>query len=155
MEVAEMSLSAWEKQALGSIADRLARSDPRLASLLATFTRLTSGEQMPARKKIQVIRRRAAYRTHRNRSPQWGKVPRQACSAGRRLGQQRAALLLCFLIFAGLIAVAVVFSSTGGDQCAQPMLIPCAEHAPAPAARPGAGMAANHWPATRPWRPNR
>ena len=32
-----MSLRAWEKQALDSIEDELAGSDPKLASLLATF----------------------------------------------------------------------------------------------------------------------
>ena len=42
-----MSLSAQERQALDFMAEGLADSAPELASLLATFTRLTSGEQMP------------------------------------------------------------------------------------------------------------
>jgi hypothetical protein len=48
-----MSLSAWEQQALDSIEDELAGADPKLASLLATFARLASGEEMPVREKIR------------------------------------------------------------------------------------------------------
>ena len=54
-----MSLSAWEQQALDSIKDGLASSDPTLAARLAIFTRLASDEEMPAREKIQVGSRRA------------------------------------------------------------------------------------------------
>ena len=50
-----MSLSAWEQQALNSIKDGLAGSDPELATLLATFTELASGEEMPVRENIRVI----------------------------------------------------------------------------------------------------
>lgn len=46
MEVAAMSLSAREEQILGSIEDGLACSDPKLAWMLATFTRLASGEEI-------------------------------------------------------------------------------------------------------------
>ena len=48
-----MSLSAREWQALDSIEDQLAGSDPQLASLMATFTRLASGEEMPPRVDIR------------------------------------------------------------------------------------------------------
>lgn len=48
-----MSLSAREQQALDSITDRLAGSDPELAALLTGFTRLASGEEMPPREKIR------------------------------------------------------------------------------------------------------
>jgi hypothetical protein len=47
-----MSLSAREQQALDSIEDELAGSDPKLASLLATFAGHASGQEMPAREKI-------------------------------------------------------------------------------------------------------
>ena len=43
-----MSLSPWEQHSLDSIKDGLAGSDPGLAALMATFTRLASGEEMPA-----------------------------------------------------------------------------------------------------------
>ena len=48
-----MSLSAWEQDALDSIKDRLASSDPALVARLTIFARLASGEEMPAREKIQ------------------------------------------------------------------------------------------------------
>ena len=58
-----MSLSDWEQQALNSIKDGLAGSDPTLVARLAIFTRLASGEEMPAREKIQVGSRRAVLRS--------------------------------------------------------------------------------------------
>ena len=51
-----MSLSAREQQALNSIRDGLAGSDPELATLLATFTEQASGEEMPPRENIRVTR---------------------------------------------------------------------------------------------------
>ena len=57
------SLSAWEQQALNSIKDGLASSDPTLVARLAIFTRLASGEEMPAREKIHVGSRRAVLRS--------------------------------------------------------------------------------------------
>lgn len=47
-----MSLSVRERHALHCIENGLVGSDPKLASLLATFTRLTAGEAMPVREKI-------------------------------------------------------------------------------------------------------
>ena len=49
-----MGLSAWEQNALDSIKDGLASSDPVLVARLTIFTRLASGEEMPASEKIQV-----------------------------------------------------------------------------------------------------
>ena len=57
-----MSLTEPETQALGSIADGLAGSDPRLASMLTIFSRLAAGEDMPAREKTRVRRGRPAAR---------------------------------------------------------------------------------------------
>ena len=53
-----MSLNEPHRQALGSIEDGLAGSDPRLASMLTIFSRLAAGEEMPAREKIPVRRGR-------------------------------------------------------------------------------------------------
>jgi len=60
-----MSLSAWELQALDSIRDRLAGSDPELATLLITFTRLAAGEAMPPRATLRARSRRAIQRSRR------------------------------------------------------------------------------------------
>jgi hypothetical protein len=69
-----ISLNQLETQALGSIADRLAGSDPRLASMLTIFSRLAAGEEMPAREKTRVRRGRPAV--HRPRGSR--RHPRRA-----------------------------------------------------------------------------
>lgn len=57
-----MSLNETERQALGSLEDGLAGSDPRLAPMLNIFSRLAAGEEMPVREKIRVRRGRPAAR---------------------------------------------------------------------------------------------
>lgn len=47
-----MSPVGWEPRALDSIARALGGSDPKLASLLATFSRLASSEEMPPHEKV-------------------------------------------------------------------------------------------------------
>ena len=60
-----MSLSAWEQDALDSIKNGLADSDPALAARLAMFTRLASAEDMPVREKIQAVKLGVARRRRR------------------------------------------------------------------------------------------
>jgi len=123
-----MSLDAWEQRALDSIRDGLAGSDPRLAALLASFTRLASGEEMPVREKLRARSLRAIRRScRRRRQPRPGTVRR----LGRRLGAERAVLLLWLLITIALITVAVALSG-GGSQHACPSSWPviCAGSAP-------------------------
>ncbi len=102
-----MSLSAWEQQALDSIKDGLARSDPRLAGRLTIFTRLAFGEEMPAREKIHVGSRRAVGRSR----PE----PLRTRRVYQRLGLQQAALLLWLVTTVALIAVALAYNR-GGSQ---------------------------------------
>jgi hypothetical protein len=127
-----MSLSAWEQQALDSIKEGLAGSDPRLAALLSAFTRLASDEEMPDREKIRGPWR-ALRRLRRSRSRSG---LRTVC---RRLGIQRAALLLWLLTSAALIAIALAFN-VGGDHgtCTETVAIVC----PAPAAGHSSGAGA-------------
>lgn len=47
-----MSISEREQQTLESIGEGLARSAPKLASMLAMFSRLTADEEMPVRDRI-------------------------------------------------------------------------------------------------------
>lgn len=49
-----MSLSTPDRQALDAIEDGLAESSPSLAAKLATFSRLTADEEMPARETVRV-----------------------------------------------------------------------------------------------------
>jgi Protein of unknown function (DUF3040) len=51
--VVVMGISDQESRTLGVIEDWLAGSDPRLASKLAIFSRLASGEEMPGPEKIR------------------------------------------------------------------------------------------------------
>ena len=102
-----MSLNAWEQQALDSIKDGLTGSDPDLAALLSAFTRLESDEDMPDRENIQAGQCRALRRLRRARHrATWRRM-------GRRLGIQRAALLLWLLTTAALIAVALALNNSG------------------------------------------
>lgn len=131
-----MSLSAREQQALESVEDGLAESDPGLASRLGIFSRLASGEEMPERDEIQPIRPSATDRLDRNRSPRRIVVlrsPRRLC---RRLGWHRAAVLLWLLISVGLIAVALALSNHGPAECAQSWGTACIGPAPAHVAQP-------------------
>ncbi len=70
-----MSLSAWEQQALDSIKNRLAGSDPELAAMLATFTQLTTGEEMPVAEEItagsQQANRRHVRRFYQRLDLRW------------------------------------------------------------------------------------
>ena len=60
-----MSLRAWEQDALNSIKNGLADSDPALVARLAMFTRLASAEDMPVREKIQAVKLGVARRRRR------------------------------------------------------------------------------------------
>ena len=134
-----MSLSASEQQALNSIEATLTSSDPKLASLLAIFARLASGEEMPVRERVRIHRRLQVTR---------GRQCQQRCSrperAGRRmrsgfrsLGWRRAALMMCLLVFAGLIAVSVINGHANHGKCAHVRIAACVGQAPAHVARSG------------------
>jgi hypothetical protein len=127
-----MTKSDRERQALGSIADGLADSDPTLASMLDIFSRLASGEEMPGREKIRPLRQRAAHR----RSARWhlrqGVVLPQAHRLYLRLGWQQAMLLLWAVVSAGLIAAALALNAGGHRTCTQPVGIVCSGQAAGP-----------------------
>ena len=120
-----MSLSAREQQALNSIKRGLAGSDPDLAVLLSGFSRLASGEEMPDRERIQAGWRRARRRPRR---PRQGSGLRKA---HRRLGYQRAALLVWLLATAALIATALALNGGGNrGTCTEMAAIACVSPAP-------------------------
>ena len=121
-----MSLNQPETQALGAIADGLAGSDPRLASMLAIFSRLAAGEQMPARQTTRARRRRpAAHRPRRaRRHPRRGTAFPQPRRLDARRGWQQAMLVLGAVISAALLT-ALILSAGGPTTCARPMGTAC------------------------------
>src|SRR5215472_1312523 len=126
-----MSLNQLETQALGSIADGLAGSDPRLASMLTIFSRLAAGEDMPVREKTRARRGRpAAHRPRRaRRYPRHGIAFPQARRRYPRLGWPQAMLVLGAVISAALLAAALVLTASGPTTCARPMGTACASPA--------------------------
>jgi hypothetical protein len=59
-----MRLCARDQRLLGRLGEEMTCSDPRLASMMATFARLTAGEPMPDREQLAALtgRTRAALR---------------------------------------------------------------------------------------------
>jgi hypothetical protein len=121
-----VSLSAWEQQALESIKNGLAGSDPELAALLSAFNRLASGEEMPDREKTRAGSRRAFRRL---RCARWRAGLRRA---RQRLGVPGTILLLLWLLTtAALIAVAIALGAVGnGGACTETAAMICAGPAP-------------------------
>jgi hypothetical protein len=139
-----MSLSTWELQALDSIQDGLAGSDPDLATLLTTFTRLAADEEMPARATLQARSRRAIQRSRRRGR----RGAEQAGQAYQRL-RSRHAVLTWLLVTMVMIGAALALSRGNGQAaCAGSVFGPACAH-PAPASgAPFAGQAppAGHVP---------
>ena len=123
-----MSFTELERQALGSIADGLAGSDPQLASMLTIFSRLAAGEEMPAREKTRVrLGRPAAHRPRRaRRYPRRGIAFPQPRRPHARLGWQQAMLVLGAVISAALLTAALALTASGRTTCARPMGTACA-----------------------------
>jgi hypothetical protein len=140
MEVVVMSLSEREQQALEAIEDRLTGSDPKLASLLATFTRLASGEEMPVREKIRAQWARPTRRWRRNRRDQrTSGLCQPACRRWRRLGWERVMLLLALTAVIAATAVTLIINGGGRKPgCAGPWASACAQQTPAHSSRPTA-----------------
>lgn len=123
-----MSLSAREQQELDSIEDEIAGSAPGLVSLLATFTRLTAGEELPVLEQIKG----ASPRRGRRRPP--SVMPGHHGRPAMPLGL--AAVLLWLAVSIALVVTALVLSRVGsGKGCALPGAA-CARQAPAHVARP-------------------
>jgi hypothetical protein len=121
-----MSLSTWEQQVLDSIRDGFAASDPRLTSLLSTFSQLASEEEMPVREQIRGGSRRALRRSlHSQRGRLAG--GKHSRRPPRRLGLQRGALLLWFVVTVVMIVVAVTMNrGTSPSKCTGTWVTLCA-----------------------------
>jgi hypothetical protein len=104
-----MSPVGWEHQALNSIQSALGHTDPKLASLLAGFSRLASSEEMPAHERVRSPLRHPPYRrSYRRRR---GK----ALDHGR--GLERTVVLIWLVTSVTLITVAVILSNGDPATC--------------------------------------
>ena len=122
-----MSLNQLKTQALGSIADGLAGSDPRLASMLTIFSRLAAGEEMPAREETRGRSGRPAVLRPRRarRHPRRGTAFPQASRLDARLGWPQAMLVLGAVVSAALLTVALALTASGPTTCARSMGTAC------------------------------
>ena len=134
-----MSLSARDRQALGSIQDQITGSDPQLASLMTMFTRLASGEEMPALEEIRAGGPRRRARAAASRT-----AARTPCAlsrrTSRRLSRQPAFYLLWLTVAITLITVTLAINCGGGTgSCTQSWaaLGACAGQVPTDSPRPG------------------
>jgi DUF3040 family protein len=143
-----MSLSTQERRALHSIEEDLSGSDPKLVSLLATFTRLTQNEEMPGYERVA-----AGGKPRGSRRPQAGRYHRSGHTWRARMLSQpsnlhRAGLLLWLVISICLVAVALAVNRNSGPRtCMDPWIAPCS--APArthPLEKPGEQVASGPWP---------
>jgi hypothetical protein len=116
-----VSLSARDRQALESIETGLSGSDPKLASMLHAFSRLTAGEDMPEPESAHrnVVRAMRIWRTLR--------VPHRLLLRWSRWHRARLLVCLWLAISLALITVAVVLSRASPGSCASPMP-DCAAH---------------------------
>lgn len=112
-----VSLNAREQQALDSIKDRLGRADPSLQKLLATFTRMASGEQMPAHEDIPRRHRRGIRSPRRHRRRSFQRQVRWRSRRGRWNVHIGLVLSLVWLgITALLVTVALTLNRGGGGR---------------------------------------
>ena len=127
-----MSLSAWEQQILDSIGDVLSGSDPELAVLMATFSELASGEDMPAAEQILPRPYVATWlESCRRRRPRRSGMYRSKSRLGQVLTVRWAVPLLWLLITVTLIATALAISSGASQgQCPRSWLAACPSTAP-------------------------
>ena len=123
MEVAAVSLSADEQRTLSVIADELAASDPKLASILSVFNRLTRGEELPARHDTAESRRRESGHLRRSRG-RARKHRRTTKVASRAIAAW--ILISAALITAGIMLSHIGHGADGRSRCTQSWTVSCA-----------------------------
>jgi hypothetical protein len=137
MEVAVMSLSAREQEALDRIAAGIASSDSNLAAMLNTFARLTADERMPEGEEVKPVRR-SARQARKPRSR-----PRRRYSGPVFKGDSHLLAYLpaaVILLVTAVIAVTAALSGGGKERgCVQMRGLACVSQVTAypSAQRPG------------------
>jgi len=125
-----MSLSARDQQVLDRIEAAIADSEPGLVCLLATFGRLTAGEELPAREQIAAGQPRTSRRRPR---------PGRSRLAGWPSGRLGWSMTWSLLWLAASIALAVAVVALGHGESAGACRaggIACGWQAPSHGVRP-------------------
>jgi hypothetical protein len=104
-----MSPVGWEHQALNSIQSALGHTDPKLASLLAGFSRLASSEEMPTHERVRSPLRHPPHRRSYRR--------RRGKALDHDRGLQRTVVLIWLVTSVTLITVAAILSNGGPATC--------------------------------------
>ena len=127
MEVISLSLNAGEQRTLSCIADELAGSAPKLASMLTVFNRLTSGEEMPDHRQPGET---GEDQRHRSRAPRRRSSARRPKSQiGKRMWPITALALT--VITAIVMTILLILTSHGSGTntgCVQSLVIVCPGH---------------------------
>jgi hypothetical protein len=120
--VQAVGLDAHERQELDLIEDEIVGSDPGLASRLATFARLATGEELPAREQVRAARRPHGWRRYLP-------LPRTSRRADDPAVRRGLVAVLLWLTVSIALIVSVLVLSRGDNYrgCA----ITCAGQAPA------------------------
>jgi len=128
------SLGAWEQQALESIRDGLAGSDPELATLLTTFTRLSADEAMPPRATLRARSRRAIQRSRRRARLGRAYLSQHRPGQAYHRLRSRHAVLTWLVVTVVMIGAALALSQgSGHSACSTSSLgAACASAAPQP-----------------------
>ena len=135
MEVQHVGLSARDRQALASIEDGLAESDPDLVTRLDSLSRLVADEETPAPAQRPASRLRVVV----SRLARW--LPRSRGGRSTRTYSRRGSAILAIwlAISCALIATAVTLSHVpSGRACAAMLAVHCDSPAPAGPPQPSA-----------------
>lgn len=128
-----MSLNTREQQALLAIEDGLSAGDPKLASMLASFTRLTLDQEMPVHEKrpADVVTPGARRPRGDQQCPPRRRQFRRAGNLHKGLGWQTTGLLLSLLAVPGLIAMSLAGLGRSLPPCSDTWAVLCTGGVPA------------------------
>jgi hypothetical protein len=108
-----MSLPAGQQRVLEGIAEALRKTEPRLTSMFAIFTRLANDEPPPRREQLAAVGPIAFLLAA------WRRPPRWEMSSGRR--PRRLMMLISQLAIAFIVLAALVgLTSVAPGRCAGP-----------------------------------
>jgi hypothetical protein len=127
-----VSLSAHDRRELRAIEQELTASDPHLAAMLSTFSRLTAGEAMPGPTRIPVGQQPTITLAAFGLSPH-RPARRWSRRTSRRHPVVRASVLAMWVVITmALLGVAMLLGHSDNNQtCTRSLGMRCVTHTPA------------------------